>query len=78
MKAEEYLKQSGYNEKYPIGEKQIIRLMEGYSISNQKAIEKAKTSIKGEMKVLSELTEFHRGKKFGLQRALQFITAKYK
>ena len=76
MKAEEYLKQSGYNENYPIGEKQIIRLMKGYLLNNQKSIEKAKTSIRGEMSVLSELTDFTRGKKFGLQRALQFLTSK--
>ena len=46
-----------------------------YVESQLKESEKAKTSIKGEMKVLSELTDFGRGKKFGLQRALQFLTS---
>jgi hypothetical protein len=31
MKAEEYLKQSGYNENWPIRSAQICRLMEGYA-----------------------------------------------
>ena len=40
MNAEEYLKQSGYNENYPIGARQICRLMEGYAKSQLKERDK--------------------------------------
>ena len=42
MKAEEYLKQSGYNENWPIRSAQICRLMEGYA---QSQLEKEREEI---------------------------------
>ena len=45
-------------------------------ICNKELIAKAKSSIKGEDSALSGLTEYQRGKKNGLKRALEFLNQK--